>query len=382
MTCPFCQSPIRPGSQFCQVCGKALPAAACPNCQHPLRPQAHFCPKCGFVLAGAAGSPTLIVRWPGGQLEEHLLSHFPVHLGRNPGNDIVLNFPTVSGRHLLIDQTPAGLQISDLNSTNGSRLNGQLILPQQPHPLQMGDILRLGDSQGNSLSLSLKSNQAVNRAPFRTRRLAAHDLKQASKFIIGRDPGCQLHLDHPAVSRQHAEISNQQGHLTVRDLQSGNGTFVDGQRIAGSVRLGNGATIQIGPFKLVVDGQTIRPSQQQGHRLDAIDLGVEVSGGRMILQQIDLTVQPGEFVALVGGSGAGKSTLMKAMNGYHQATHGRMLIDGDDLYDHLEAYRPGMGYVPQDDIIHQELTVYRALWYAARLRLPDASGREIKQRIK
>jgi ABC-type multidrug transport system ATPase subunit len=101
----------------------------------------------------------------------------------------------------------------------------------------------------------------------------------------------------------------------------------------------------------------------------------------MILQNISLSIQGGEFIALVGGSGAGKSTLLKAMNGYNPATHGRMLINGQPLYPNLDAYRTLMGYVPQDDIIHEELPVRLALWYAAKLRLPDATTKEIEERI-
>jgi ABC-type multidrug transport system ATPase subunit len=58
-----------------------------------------------------------------------------------------------------------------------------------------------------------------------------------------------------------------------------------------------------------------------------------------------------------------------------------MLIDGKDLYHQLDAYRTQMGYVPQDDIIHKDLPVRRALWYAAKLRVPDATAKEVNERI-
>jgi ABC-type multidrug transport system fused ATPase/permease subunit len=210
-----------------------------------------------------------------------------------------------------------------------------------------------------------------------TRRLGMHELAQFSRVIMGRNPSSQMHLDHPSVSWRHAEIVRQDGGFAIRDLGSSNGTFVNGQRVTGWIPLGFGDVIQIGPFKLVYDGQVqgLAASVSRGHRLDAIKLGVQVAGGRMILNEVSLSVQAGEFVALVGGSGAGKSTLMKAMNGYNPATHGEMLIDGKDLYPNLDAYRTLMGYVPQDDIIHKELPVRLALWYAAKLRLPDASAR-------
>jgi len=392
--CPHCHTPNRPGSRFCIKCGKSLAASAvsarCPQCGSPARHGAHFCPTCGCSLispppdAGktpSAGLPILVARWPGGRTEEHTLPKKVVHVGRSPSNDVVLNFPTVSAQHLRLDVTTSGIQVTDLGSTNGTQLNGRRISANVPQPWQPGDVIRVGDLHGNSVSMTLKGRAGES---LQTRRLGMHELAQFSRVIIGRNPSSQMHLNHPIVSWRHAEIVRQDGGFAIRDLGSSNGTFVNGQRVTGWIPLGFGDVIQIGPFKLVYDGQVqgLAASVSRGHRLDAIKLGVQVAGGRMILNEISLSVQAGEFVALVGGSGAGKSTLMKAMNGYNPATHGTMLIDGKDLYPNLDAYRTLMGYVPQDDIIHKELPVRLALWYAAKLRLPDASASEIEGRIQ
>lgn len=368
--CPRCQTPNPPDKRFCSTCGYALTPAPPPA---PAPPGASAPP----------GTAVLLARFPGGHVERHPLARPFMHLGRGPDNDIVVNFPTVSTRHLRLETAAGRLQVMDLGSLNGTQVNGRFLAPNTPSPLQPGDVLRIGDLQGNSVSLVLEGDAPGAAPPMRTRRLGTHMLAQHPQLIIGRDPSCHLRLEHPTVSRQHAEIVQQGGGYAARDLGSGNGTYVNGRRITGWVTLNPGDVIQIGPFKLVYDGrlQGLATSMSRGHRLDVVGLGMQVANGKMILNDISLTVQAGEFISLVGGSGAGKSTLMKAMNGYNPATHGQMLIDGEPLYPNLAAYRAIMGYVPQDDIIHRDLPVYQALWYAARLRLPDAGPAEIQQRI-
>jgi len=96
-------------------------------------------------------------------------------------------------------------------------------------------------------------------------------------------------------------------------------------------------------------------------------------GGKVILGPgLTFAVQPGEFVGLLGPSGSGKSTLLKACCGIDKPSQGEVLLGGQNLYQNLSQWRDRLGYVPQDDIIHLELSVEKAVTYAARLRLkPD-----------
>jgi ABC-type multidrug transport system ATPase subunit/pSer/pThr/pTyr-binding forkhead associated (FHA) protein len=326
------------------------------------------------------GGNTLIVRWMGGNTDRFPVTKPTINVGRAPDNDVVINHPAVSGHHLSLLFTPQGMQMIDLNSTNGTMINGQRIQPSVPTPVNFVDVMKIGDLTGNWVSLGIESPAGE---VMRTLSLGKLDLSNLTSVIIGRDPTCYLPLNHPTVSFRHAQIFKQNGSLLIRDLNSTNGTFVNAKRIA-QVPLSSGDEITIGPFKLVYDAQaqSLAQSMNLGHRIDALKLGREVAKKKMILQNVSLTVNPGEFVALVGGSGAGKSTLMKAMNGYEPANHGHMLLDGAPLYSKLDQYRTQMGYVPQDDIIHRILPVKVALWYAAKLRLPDARSSEIQARIQ
>ena len=407
--CSKCGTENTDLAQFCESCGNPLTVTQektsdlsniCPQCGFSLRTGAHFCPECGFKLSSltppappskpeeggtrllqtSEAKVRVIVRWMGGDTQSYELSKPSILVGRAPGNDIVINHPAVSGRHLSLSSQQEAYYVTDLGSTNGTLVHGQRVPANTPQKISFGDALRIGDLTGNWVSLSL-AQEGVEAV--RTLAMGRLDLTGQSSVMIGRDPSAYLPLSHPTVSFRHAVISKQNEGLIVRDLGSTNGTFVNGQRIAQSP-LKSGDEIQIGPFKLVYDAQqqSLTQSMRMGHRIDAIQLGREVANKKMILQNISLTVQPGEFIALVGGSGAGKSTLMKAMNGYEPANHGQILLDGEPLYSKLDLYRTQMGYVPQDDIIHRALPVKLALWYAAKLRLPDARPSEIEARIQ
>jgi ABC-type multidrug transport system ATPase subunit len=204
---------------------------------------------------------------------------------------------------------------------------------------------------------------------------------------VGRAPDNDVRLDGLQISNHHARFVRTNGNVTVEDAGSTNGVYVNGERISGRRGVQLSDVIQIGPFVLQADaGQGVAVYDTRSKtRIDCINIAKVVknrSGGGSIrlLDDVGLTIQPNEFVGLLGPSGAGKSTLMDSLNGMRPASSGQVLINNLDLYRHLDSLKQSIGYVPQDDIIHRELTVYRTLYYVARLRLSsDVSRREIDQ---
>jgi ABC-type multidrug transport system ATPase subunit len=96
--------------------------------------------------------------------------------------------------------------------------------------------------------------------------------------------------------------------------------------------------------------------------LDVHDLTVTVDRGRnTLITGISFPVSAKCLLAVVGPSGAGKSTLLNALTGLRPADHGTVLYDGRDLYREYAELRQRIGLVPQDDILHAQLTVRRAL---------------------
>jgi ABC-type multidrug transport system ATPase subunit len=206
---------------------------------------------------------------------------------------------------------------------------------------------------------------------------------------VGRAGDNDIRLDGLQISNHHARFARNNGNVAVEDAGSTNGVYINGQRISGRQTVKHSDVIQIGPFVLQADAQygVAVYDTRSKTRIDCINIVKIVanrSGGGSIklLDDVCLTIQPNEFVGLLGPSGAGKSTLMDSLNGMRPATSGNVLVNNLDLYRHLDSLKQSIGYVPQDDIIHRELTVYRTLYYVARLRLSsDVSTKEIDQII-
>ena len=293
-------------------------------------------------------------------------------IGRATDRDVVLaaawiapqhaRLESVGGAHRVIAE--AGAQV---------RLGAEAVTDAMLHD---GDLLRLGDG-ADPITLVYHNPLAPRIA------LVQHFATPpgASLLTIGRK-GTDLVLEQPLVSRRHADLRWENDRHVLHDRDSANGTFVNGQRVRGAQPLAPGDVVQIGTFRLTYDGDSLDSFDQRGAiRIDASNLERRI-GEHVLLSPTTLSIEPCEFVAIVGGSGAGKSTLMTALCGFAHATGGKIALNGDDLYAGYDAYRSIIGYVPQDDILHRSLAVSRALHHAALLRLPsDTTPDEIDKRI-
>ncbi|MGD0610382.1 MAG: FHA domain-containing protein [Anaerolineales bacterium] len=322
--------------------------------------------------------PTLVVTIAGEAPKEFALTKSKVTLGRLEDNDIVVPSPIVSRHHASLEQTPSGYKIVILpDVTNKLTCQGHPVTTEQQ--LSHGDVLRIdSEIEGMMVSMTyLAPTQAVPKLPYTIQ------FGDKERLTFGRDPSNDVVLDTPNVSRFHAQISRVGRRYFVTDLRSANGTFVNDKRVEGDVWLNPQDTIRIGPYKLVMGvDQFIRYDETEGLRVEAYHLNKWVRKDLNLLQDISLIYKPREFIVVVGQSGGGKSTLVDAIAGYRPATHGRVFVNGIDVYQNFDAIRNEIGYVPQRDIIHMELTVYQALDYAAQLRMPkDTTKAEREKRI-
>lgn len=195
---------------------------------------------------------------------------------------------------------------------------------------------------------------------------------------IGRGPDNDLVVDDLIVSRNHAELqARPDGTYEIVDLGSHNGTFLNGQPVERAL-ITPGDIVGIGHSAFCLVGDQLQEYVDSGEvSLDVQDLTVEVDKGRKtLLDQVSFPVGEKCLLAVVGPSGAGKSTLLNALTGQRPADHGTVLYDGRDLYRDYAELRQRIGLVPQDDILHAQLTVRRALTYAAELRFPQDTAKE------
>ncbi len=110
---------------------------------------------------------------------------------------------------------------------------------------------------------------------------------------------------------------------------------------------------------------------------EAIDISYKFKSGKLGLRNVSLAEESGNLIALMGASGAGKSTLLHVLNGTEKPSSGKVLINGIDIHREPQRIEGVIGFVPQDDLLVEDLTVYQNLYYAAKLCFSQKTEREI-----
>jgi ABC-type multidrug transport system ATPase subunit len=214
------------------------------------------------------------------------------------------------------------------------------------------------------------------------RRPTARMPLPAKAMRIGRIPGNDLVLSDLDVSRYHAELrKSPTGSYEIVDKDSHNGTYVNGQRVTSKL-LTEQDLVSIGhsTFRLK-DGELVQFVDDGHVTFTAQDLVVKVSGGKVLLDHVTFPIPEKCLLGVIGPSGAGKSTLLGALTGMRPATTGTVLYDNRDLYQDYAELRYRIGLVPQESVLHTQLTARRALQYSAELRFPadtKAAERDVR----
>ncbi|MBD0743756.1 FHA domain-containing protein [Streptomyces sp. CBMA152] len=314
------------------------------------------------------------------------------HVGRDPLSEIVIDDARVSWHHAVLRAEAGHWTVEDEDSTNGTYADGRRVHEWDVGP---GSEIRFGSPADGPRAVlvgrappvhaperlsavSMPSATGVFRQPTSVRPLPAKTVR------IGRAADNDLVVDDLVVSRRHAELrAHPDGGYEIVDLGSHNGTFLNGQPVARAL-VAPGDIVGVGHSAFCLVGDELQEYVDTGEvSLDVQDLTVAVDRGRKtLLDNVSFPVGEKCLLAVVGPSGAGKSTLLNALTGQRPADRGTVLYDGRDLYRDYAELRQRIGLVPQDDILHAQLTVRRALGYAAELRFPqDTAKAERRARV-
>ena len=327
----------------------------------------------------------------GSGVEEICLDDFQkskVRIGREEKkSDIIVRSPVVGRAHGEFCRKNGAWYYVDNHSTNGSYLlnrghYGKIESSRMLGPLREGMIFLLGGrnktSEADHESVMIIITNPDNQNQFQGVAIGDRN------YTIGRDESCDLVIKRPAVSRFHALIFTQDGKHAIQDNRSRNGLFLNGVRVDGAAFLEEKDVIQIAGNILIYScGMLFYRTATTGIQLTMCNLVKRVDRGqKVILSNVNCNIESNEFVAIVGGSGAGKSTLLKALGGYDQFYEGEVLYNGISLRKYYSILKNIIGYVPQEDIVYENLSLRKMLYYTAKLKMEDGTTEEeIDQRI-
>ena len=317
-------------------------------------------------------------------------------LGRDPDCDIAFSDSRVSWHHADLHAGADSWILEDTGSTNGIYLGSRR---QQRIEIGADCELRLGDPDTGPLvacelaQVHPPDGASPHRAPATgqpppsgtgLRRPPTAVLRVPAQVMrIGRAPDNDLVVPDLGVSRYHAELRNRGGGtFEIVDLGSHNGTFVNGQRVSSSP-MTEQDLVGIGRATFRLVGDELQEFVDEGDiSLTVQDLTVRISGGKVLLDHVSFPIGERCLVGIIGPSGAGKTTLLGALTGIRPADEGAVLYDDRDLYTFYPELRHRIGLVPQENILHTQLSAQRALRYAAELRFPgDTSPEERNRRV-
>jgi ABC-type multidrug transport system ATPase subunit len=267
----------------------------------------------------------------------------------------------------------------------GPPRNGQPLSSRPPEQVGATDSLPTS-AIPTSIRLSVRrGGDGSNLAISIIRILRGPSAAPPGAVTVGRATDNDIVLPDVLASRHHATLLPTPEGVKIVDARSINGTFVNGTRVDQAL-LGENDLVTIGNADLLFRGGTLvrrnetrAATRAGGLQVRAISLTIE--HGQELLNNISFGAEPGTLTAVIGPSGAGKSTLAKVIAGTARPSHGKVSFEGHDIHGQYASLRSRIGMVPQDDVVHRQLTVKQALGYAAELRLPPDTTKHDRREV-
>lgn len=313
-------------------------------------------------------------------------------------NDLEFQSKIVSAEHGKIICTEHGYYYQDMNSLNGTYVNGERIRDEK-RSLREGTVLKIDGSDWFSEQYKeLSVLMIFTYTDYSKQKWNVYPLAQRcrTQILVGRDvPEGDLQLQGIRISRKHGMFKRVDHQIMYFDLQSAFGSMVNGMPLKKGHIVKEKDVFQLATVTMFyTDGLLLFNSPKTGCSLRIRNLTKVVSQKnnifidlfhrqkKEILSHVNVDIEPSDFVAVLGTSGAGKSTFLNCVNGYEKATEGAVYLNGKNLYKNKKIVKKQIGYVPQEDLLRDGLSVIDTLCYIAKLRLPvDVSCAEREERI-
>ncbi|MCE9519984.1 MAG: ATP-binding cassette domain-containing protein [Verrucomicrobia bacterium] len=300
-------------------------------------------------------------------------------IGSGPSADLVITAPGMEPHHATLTWEPRAstwlLSAASPDAARSLSLNGRAC--------PVDAVLEDGDLIGFPGGVIIRFGVTPSMPRFGGSETSEIPLRGISKIIVGRASGevwgdsgkVQLDPDDSRISRNHLELEQTTPGVIFANDKSSTGTLLNGQRFDRR-RLIVGDRLRLGGYNFEFTGMALRlVAGHGGAKVEARNLTLQLRDGRKVLDDISLDIAPSSFVGIIGNSGQSQGALLHALCGVNPATSGQVYINGAQLDDPRAMALAGIGYVPQDDIVHCELTVTEVINHSARLKLPSNTPR-------
>ena len=316
-----------------------------------------------------------------------------IMVGRGEGA-FRLEDPYISTRHATFFNSAQGWTVIDLGSTNGVYVNTRRI--DGASKLAPGDIIQIGatwfyftdkalcfgtagipvTASGDSLDGTvhgMKVEKSASDSEVQDEPAPIHDIPAAEDY--GKTPSPKKSSDGNNRENTPAGEDSFEGDRHKKE----NPPYASGSANTSGNRPENISAGTVNRLEDSIRAEAAAAEDESGGKSLMIDIRKRDVWHnfrkRTLLADIKLTIDPGDFVLILGGSGAGKSTFLKAVMGYNQA-EGTILYGDLDVYREYEEVKYEIGYVPQKDLIRLNDTVYNTLLAAAQMRMPASATAE------
>lgn len=296
--------------------------------------------------------------------------------GKKRSNDIVGKLKMISPVQLKFECQPKFWTVENVGDDLGITFNNKIFKRHAVKKLSAGDVVMMCDEEDRENFVILEVMREIKSQPIMNAdKKRTIPLLGKNEFIIGRDENCDIVLDSPLAAKRHARIIFDGENHFIEDLKTENGTYVNNKKIKRTA-LNDEDRIEVPSAAYIYyDNKLLSSKCENGIEVDLVGITKDVPDRAQkkktvrLVDNVSMRIEMGGFVGIVGGSGAGKSTLLDCINGRRPGTGGSVYYDTNDFYQNMYCYQPVIGYVPQKDILHENLPLFDSLCFTASMRI-------------